>query len=101
MANKRHTAEPIFVSDGVTFCHIQTSKMFFVLTTVKNMQCTMLMELLQGVSRVFKDYCGVLTGVVTSRLTTESSLYLRLQNSLYNILESWQEVTSLYTPLFT
>jgi hypothetical protein len=37
-ANKKCTAEPIFVVDGVTFCHIQTSKMFFVLTTVKNMQ---------------------------------------------------------------
>ena len=37
-ANKKFTAEPIFVVDGVTFCHIQTSKMFFVMTTVKNMQ---------------------------------------------------------------
>jgi AP-4 complex subunit mu-1 len=60
-ANKKCTAEPIFVVDGVTFCHIQTSKMFFVMTTVKNMQCTTLIELLLRLTRVFKDYCGVLT----------------------------------------
>ena len=47
--------------DGLTYCHIQASKMYFVLTTTQNVQCTMLMELLQRLARVFKDYCGVLT----------------------------------------
>eukprot|EP00277_Geminigera_cryophila_P004235 CAMPEP_0179419528 /NCGR_PEP_ID=MMETSP0799-20121207/8649_1 /TAXON_ID=46947 /ORGANISM="Geminigera cryophila, Strain CCMP2564" /LENGTH=475 /DNA_ID=CAMNT_0021193011 /DNA_START=3 /DNA_END=1427 /DNA_ORIENTATION=+ len=61
-ANKNNsTVEPIFVVDGVTFCHIQTSKMFFVLTSTKNVQCATLIEILQRLSRVFKDYCGVLT----------------------------------------
>ena len=55
------SVEPIFVLDGVTYCFIQSSKMYFVLTTVKNMQCTMLVELLCRLSRVFKDYCGHLS----------------------------------------
>ena len=59
-ASKR-TAEPIFVVDGTSFCHIHTSKMYFVLTTTENAQCALLIELLQRLSRVFKDYCGVLT----------------------------------------
>ena len=59
-ASKR-TAEPIFVVEGTSFCHIHTSKMYFVLTTTENAQCALLIELLQRLSRVFKDYCGVLS----------------------------------------
>jgi AP-4 complex subunit mu-1 len=45
---------PIFQIDGVTFCHVQLNSMYFVFTTLKNVQAATLIELLQRLSRVFK-----------------------------------------------
>ena len=45
---------PIFQVDGVTFCHVQLNSMYFVFTTLKNVQAATLIELLQRLSRVFK-----------------------------------------------
>ena len=57
---KRH-APPVFVLDGITYCHLQMSSMYFLFTTLRNVQAATLVELLQRLARVFKDYCGVIT----------------------------------------
>ena len=35
--------------------------MYFLFTTLRNVQAATLVELLQRLARVFKDYCGVIT----------------------------------------
>eukprot|EP00960_Hanusia_phi_P013135 383351-Hanusia_phi.AAC.1 len=50
----RRAAPPVFLIDGVTYCHLQLNQMFFLLTTTKNVQSAILIELLQRLSRVFK-----------------------------------------------
>ena len=45
---------PLFQFDGITYCHVQTNSMYFVVTTHKNCQAATLIELLQRLSRVFK-----------------------------------------------
>eukprot|EP00290_Baffinella_frigidus_P014552 CAMPEP_0180148222 /NCGR_PEP_ID=MMETSP0986-20121125/19839_1 /TAXON_ID=697907 /ORGANISM="non described non described, Strain CCMP2293" /LENGTH=475 /DNA_ID=CAMNT_0022094153 /DNA_START=103 /DNA_END=1527 /DNA_ORIENTATION=- len=52
---------PIFLLEGITFCHQQHNQLYFVFTATKNVQAATLVELLQRLSRVFKDYLGVLT----------------------------------------
>ena len=37
------------------------SSMYFLFTTLRNVQAATLVELLHRLARVFKDYCGVIT----------------------------------------
>ena len=45
---------PIFLLEGITFCHQQHNQLYFVFTAAKNVQAATLVELLQRLSRVFK-----------------------------------------------
>lgn len=54
-------APPIFHDDGVNYIHVRKSGLLFVATTKFNTSPSHALELLQRITRVFKDYCGVLT----------------------------------------
>lgn len=54
-------APPCFIVDGVTFIYIKRNGLFFVFTTKYNVSPSFSVELLERLSKVFKDYCGVLT----------------------------------------
>jgi len=58
---EKRTVPPIFHLDGLTYCHLTLNQMYFVFTATKNVQAAMLVEVLHRISRLFKDYCGVLT----------------------------------------
>eukprot|EP00961_Rhodomonas_salina_P263820 3565685-Rhodomonas_salina.2 len=58
---EKRAVPPIFNLDGVNYCHLIQSHMYFVFTATKNVQAAMLIEVLHRISRLFKDYCGVLT----------------------------------------
>lgn len=53
-------APPCFIEDGVTFLYIKKNGLYFVFTTKFNVSPSFSVELLDRLSKVFKDYCGVL-----------------------------------------
>jgi len=53
-------APPIFNVDGVSYIFIKKSGLFFFATTGQNISPTAVVELLSKMSKVFKDFCGVL-----------------------------------------
>ncbi len=59
--SEKRTVPPIFHLDGLTYCHLTLNQMYFVFTATRNVQAAMLVEVLHRISRLFKDYCGVLT----------------------------------------
>eukprot|EP00033_Pygsuia_biforma_P005073 GCRY01005566.1.p1 GENE.GCRY01005566.1~~GCRY01005566.1.p1 ORF type:complete len:453 (+),score=111.96 GCRY01005566.1:196-1554(+) len=52
---------PFFHIDGVTFVHVKKNNLFFVCLTKQNVSPFVALELLITLTKVFKDYCGVLT----------------------------------------
>eukprot|EP00286_Rhodomonas_abbreviata_P027080 CAMPEP_0181301630 /NCGR_PEP_ID=MMETSP1101-20121128/7527_1 /TAXON_ID=46948 /ORGANISM="Rhodomonas abbreviata, Strain Caron Lab Isolate" /LENGTH=477 /DNA_ID=CAMNT_0023406949 /DNA_START=232 /DNA_END=1662 /DNA_ORIENTATION=- len=58
---EKKSCPPMFVLDGVTYCHLQQNSMYFLFTATKNVQAAALVECLHRIARLFKDYCGVLT----------------------------------------
>ena len=46
--------------DGVNYIHVKVAGLFFVVTTMVNISPSLLLELLQRIARVTKDYLGVL-----------------------------------------
>jgi len=58
---KQQEAPPIFNLDGVNYIWLKKNGLYFVFTTVKNVSPCYCMELLIRLTKVFKDYCGVLT----------------------------------------
>ncbi|KAL0698383.1 hypothetical protein Bca4012_054505 [Brassica carinata] len=52
-------APPIFV-DGVNYFHVKVVGLYFVATTRVNVSPSLVLELLQRIARVIKDYLGVL-----------------------------------------
>lgn len=46
--------------DGVNYVHVKVAGLFFVVTTMVNISPSLLLELLQRIARVTKDYLGVL-----------------------------------------
>mmetsp|Transcript_22476 Transcript_22476/g.35162 ORF Transcript_22476/g.35162 Transcript_22476/m.35162 type:complete len:479 (-) Transcript_22476:1408-2844(-) len=52
---------PIVLIEGTTYCHLSLAGMYFLVTAASNVPAASLIEILQRVSRLFKDYCGVLT----------------------------------------
>eukprot|EP00002_Diphylleia_rotans_P006507 TRINITY_DN15868_c0_g1_i1.p1 TRINITY_DN15868_c0_g1~~TRINITY_DN15868_c0_g1_i1.p1 ORF type:complete len:439 (-),score=91.64 TRINITY_DN15868_c0_g1_i1:137-1453(-) len=54
-------APPIFNLDGINYLFTKKNGLYFVCTTRLNVSPALILELLSRVTRVFKDYCGVLT----------------------------------------
>ena len=52
---------PIFNVDGVNFLYTKKNGIYFMATTKFNVSPSFVLELLDRIARVFKDYCGVLT----------------------------------------
>ena len=52
---------PVFNVDGVNFLYTKKNGIYFMVTTKFNVSPSFVLELLDRVARVFKDYCGVLT----------------------------------------
>nr|ALO18842.1 AP-4 complex subunit [Lilium davidii var. unicolor] len=53
-------APPVFNVDGVNYLHVKVAGLFFVATTRVNVSPSLVLELLQRIARVIKDYLGVL-----------------------------------------
>ena len=54
-------APPVFNVDGINYLYVKKNGIFFVATTKFNVSPSFILELLERVSKVFKDYCGVLS----------------------------------------
>ncbi|XP_021743662.1 AP-4 complex subunit mu isoform X1 [Chenopodium quinoa] len=54
-------APPVFNVDGVNYFHVKIVGLLFVATTRANVSPSLIMELLQRIARVTKDYLGVLS----------------------------------------
>lgn len=53
-------APPVFNVDGVNYFHVKVVGLLFVATTRVNVSPSLVLELLQRIARVIKDYLGVL-----------------------------------------
>ncbi|XP_050254768.1 AP-4 complex subunit mu isoform X2 [Quercus robur] len=53
-------APPVFNLDGVNYFHVKVVGLFFVATTRVNVSPSLVLELLQRIARVIKDYLGIL-----------------------------------------
>ncbi|CAL5383993.1 unnamed protein product [Camellia sinensis] len=53
-------APPVFNVDGVNYFHVKVVGLLFVATTRANVSPSLVLELLQRIARVIKDYLGVL-----------------------------------------
>ncbi|XP_008219283.1 PREDICTED: AP-4 complex subunit mu [Prunus mume] len=53
-------APPVFNVDGVNYFHVKVVGLLFVATTRANVSPSLVLELLQRIARVIKDYVGVL-----------------------------------------
>ena len=54
-------APPVFNVDGINYLYVKKNGIYFVATTKFNVSPSFILELLERVSKVFKDYCGVLS----------------------------------------
>ncbi|XP_031498652.1 AP-4 complex subunit mu [Nymphaea colorata] len=54
-------APPVFNLDGVNYIHVKVAGLLFVATTRVNVSPSLVLELLQRIARVIKDYLGVLS----------------------------------------
>ncbi|KAL3699168.1 hypothetical protein R1sor_017190 [Riccia sorocarpa] len=53
-------APPVFKVDGVNYLHVKVGGLLFVATTRVNISPALILELLQRIARVTKDYLGIL-----------------------------------------
>ncbi|XP_075654676.1 AP-4 complex subunit mu-like [Castanea sativa] len=53
-------APPVFNVDGVNYFHVKVAGLLFVATTRVNVSPSLVLELLQRIARVIKDYLGIL-----------------------------------------
>ncbi|XP_020586822.1 AP-4 complex subunit mu-like isoform X1 [Phalaenopsis equestris] len=53
-------APPVFNVDGVNYIHAKVAGLMFVATTRANVSPSLVLELLQRIARIIKDYLGVL-----------------------------------------
>jgi AP-4 complex subunit mu-1 len=58
---KQQEAPPIFESDGLHYLWIKRNGLYFTLTATANVSPSFGLELLVRVTKLFKDYCGILT----------------------------------------
>lgn len=47
--------------DGINFLFIKKNNIYFVVTTKFNVSPSFIIEVLERVAKVFKDYCGILS----------------------------------------
>ncbi|CAN0258358.1 unnamed protein product, partial [Discosporangium mesarthrocarpum] len=52
---------PCFNIDGVNYLHVRKNGLLFAVSTQWNISPSMVLELLNRLAKVFKDYCGVLS----------------------------------------
>lgn len=52
---------PIFNIDGINYVYLKASGLYIVATTRHNVAPSLLLELLRRISKLIKDFCGVLT----------------------------------------
>jgi AP-4 complex subunit mu-1 len=53
--------KPIFNVDGIHYCSVKQSGLYFVCTTKNNLSPFLALELLTRLGSLFKDYCGILS----------------------------------------
>ncbi|KAK1287526.1 hypothetical protein QJS10_CPB19g01523 [Acorus calamus] len=58
--DEQDDAPPVFNVDGVNYIHVKVAGLLFVATTRVNVSPSLVLELLQRIARVTKDYLGVL-----------------------------------------
>ena len=58
---KPQDAPPVFCEAGVNYLYIKKSGLYFVCTTKYNVAPSFVLELVTRCSKVFKDYCGVMS----------------------------------------
>lgn len=58
---KQQDAPPVFNLDGVNYIYMKKNGLYFVFTTLSNVSPSFAVELLVRLTKLFKDYCGVLT----------------------------------------
>jgi AP-4 complex subunit mu-1 len=58
---KQQDAPPIFHLDGINYMYIKKNGLYFVFTNKVNISPSYIIELLTRITKVFKDYCGVLS----------------------------------------
>ncbi|WOL02775.1 AP-4 complex subunit mu-like [Canna indica] len=58
--DEEEEAPPVFNVDGVNYIHVKVAGLFFVATTRVNVSPSLVLELLQRIARVTKDYLGIL-----------------------------------------
>lgn len=55
-------APPVFLMpDGLTYMHVKRNGLIFACSTARNVSAVTVIELLNTIARVFKDYCGTLS----------------------------------------
>ncbi len=54
-------APPVFQEQGLTFIYIKRNALLLVATTKSNVSPSEVLELLNRIAKIFKDYCGILT----------------------------------------
>src|SRR5690554_2348795 len=57
---KQQEAPPIFNYKGVSYIYIRKQGLYFALATLSNVSPLLAVELLHRITKLFKDYCGVL-----------------------------------------
>jgi len=58
---KQQDAPPVFNLDGINYLYIKKNGLYFVFTGKYNASPALVIELLTRLTKLFKDYCGVLT----------------------------------------
>jgi len=58
---KQQDAPPIFNLDGLNYIYIKKNGLYFVFVTTENVSPMYSIELLTRLTKLFKDYCGVLS----------------------------------------
>eukprot|EP00461_Guttulinopsis_vulgaris_P001751 UN01751 len=58
---KQQEAPPIFEVDGLHYLWVRRNGLYFVFTATSNVSPSFSLELLIRITKLFKDYCGVLT----------------------------------------
>lgn len=54
-------APPVFILDGINFLYVRKNGLYFVATTKFNVSPSLFIDIVNRLTRLFKDYCGILT----------------------------------------
>jgi AP-4 complex subunit mu-1 len=53
-------APPVFLMDGINFLYVRKNGLYFVATTKFNVSPSLFIDIVNRLTRLFKDYCGIL-----------------------------------------